>query len=148
MLSREWKDHFWEFIDIWHHTEKDDLDSYNAKGCLKKILKHGRSILSEPLASLFEFSLILRSASPRLVLYRQLAEESLSSFPPIDETNSRNASGNSEPNDHAETGKSDPLNVGQNPKSPNGKCCWVDTGGSLFFDAADLKSWLNSPKDS
>ncbi|KAL6178989.1 hypothetical protein ACLB2K_050505 [Fragaria x ananassa] len=147
LLSREQKDNFWEFIDIWHHSDKDDLDSYNAKGCLKTILKHGRSILSEPLASLFEFSLTLRSASPRLVLYRQLAEESLSSFPPVDETNSRSASGNSETNEHVESRKSDPLDVGLNPKSPNGKCCWVDTGGALFFDAAELKSWLHSPKD-
>lgn len=148
MLSRERKDHFWDFIDIWHHTEKDDIDSYTAKGCLKKIIKHGLSILSEPLASLFEFSLTLRSASPRLVLYRQLAEESLSSFPPVDENNSRNASEISEINDHVESIKSDPLNVGLNPKSPNGKCCWVDTGGALFFDAADLKIWLRTPRDS
>ncbi|XP_050375561.1 UDP-glucose:glycoprotein glucosyltransferase [Argentina anserina] len=147
LLSRERKEHFWEFIEVWHHTDKDDLDSYNAKGCLNLFLKHGHSILSGPLAYLFEFSLTLRSASPRLVLYRQLAEESLSSFPPVDETNSRNASENSETNDHVESRKSDPLDVGRNPKSPNGKCCWVDTGGALFFDAADLKSWLYSPKD-
>lgn len=147
LLSKEQKDHFWDFIDAWHHSEKDDAESYTAKGCLKKIVKHGLSILDKPLASLFEFSLMLRSTSPRLVLYRQLAEESLSSFPLVDETNSSNDSGISETNELMEGKRSDLLNIGRNPKSPNGKCCWVDTGGALFFDPADLKIWLQSPRD-
>ncbi|KAM0977342.1 hypothetical protein ACFX13_020469 [Malus domestica] len=148
LLSKEQKDHFWDFIDAWHHSEKDDAESYTAKGCLKKIVKHGLSILNEPLASLFEFSLMLRSTSPRLVLYRQLAEEALSSFPLVDETNSSSDSGISETNELMEGKRSDLLNIGRNPKSPNGKCCWVDTGGALFFDPADLKIWLQSPRDS
>lgn len=139
LLSKEQKDLFWDFVEVWHQSEKDDVNSHNAKDCLRKIVKHGLSILSEPLASLFEFSLMLRSASPTLVLYRQLAEESLSSFPLVDESNS---------SEHVEGKRSDPLNVGLNPKSPNGKCCWVDTGGALFFDAADLKIWLHSPRES
>ncbi|TQD80729.1 hypothetical protein C1H46_033699 [Malus baccata] len=148
LLSKEQKDHFWDFIDAWHHSEKDDAESYTAKGCLKKIVKHGLSILNEPLASLFEFSLMLRSTSPRLVLYRQLAEEALSSFPLVDETNSSSDSGISETNELMEGKRSDLLNIGRNPKSPNGKCCWVDTGGALLFDPADLKIWLQSPRDS
>ncbi|XP_068312697.1 UDP-glucose:glycoprotein glucosyltransferase-like [Pyrus communis] len=148
LLSKEQKDHFWDFIDAWHNSEKDDAESYTAKGCLKNFVKHGLSILNEPLASLFEFSLMMRSTSPRLVLYRQLAAESLSSFPPVDETNSSNDSGISETNEHVESKRSDPLNVGRNPKSPNGKCCWVDTGGALLLDPADLKIWLQSPRDS
>ena len=136
LLSKEWKDVFWDFIKVWLSEEKDATDSYTAKECLKKILGHGRSLLNEPLASIFEFSLTLRSASPRLVLYQQLAEESLSSFPLTDETN-----------EYAQTRKSDALNVGVNPKSPNGKCCWVDTGGELFFDVAELKLWLQSTND-
>lgn len=144
LLSKEWKDLFWDFIEVWHHGE-DSLDSYTAKGCLKKIVEHGRSLLSEPLASLFEFSLILRSASPRLVLYRQLAEESLSSFPLADDGIPNNSGETSETNSKMELKKSDPLLVGVNPNSPGGKCCWVDTGGSLFFDVAELLQSLRDP---
>lgn len=141
----ERKDLFWDFIEVWLHNE-DTFDSHTAKGCLKKILERARSLLSEPLASLFEFSLMLRSASPRLVLYRQLAEESLSSFPLADEGISNNVSGETiETNAELQIKKSDPLLVGVNPKSPGGECCWVDTGGSLFFDVAELLLWLHNP---
>ncbi|XP_022726085.1 UDP-glucose:glycoprotein glucosyltransferase-like isoform X2 [Durio zibethinus] len=146
LLSKESKNLFWEFIDNWEHVAKTDGDSHSAKDCLKKILKHGSSLLSEPLASLFEFSLTLRSASPRLVLYRQLAEESLSSFPLSDDSYSNNVNG-MDASEAIETKKSDPLLVGVNPKSPGGKCCWVDTGGALFFDIAELQSWLQRPNE-
>jgi UDP-glucose:glycoprotein glucosyltransferase len=86
LLSKHQQHLFWNFIDIWINANpdaNDDADShtYTAKYCVKKIVEHGSSLLSEPLASLFEFSLILRSESPTLVLYRQLAHDSLSSFP-------------------------------------------------------------------
>jgi UDP-glucose:glycoprotein glucosyltransferase len=109
-------------------------------------MKHGHALLSDTLASLFDFSLILRSASPRLVLYRQLAEESLSSFPLLDDSFSNNASGGlAKINDTNEMKRSDPLLVGRNPEIPGGKCCWVDTGAALFYDVADLLLWLHSP---
>lgn len=145
LLSKEWKDLFWDFIEVWLHSEKDDTGFYSAKDCLKKILGHGRSLLWEPLASTFEFSLTLRSASPRLVLYRQLAEESLSSFPLTDESTQNSVREEiSETNEHLSTKKSDPISVGVNPKSPGGKCCWVDNGSTLSFDVADLQSWLHN----
>lgn len=148
LLSKEWKDLFWEFIEIWILNEKDDAEYHTAKDCLKKVVRYGRSFLREPLASVFEFSLTLRSASPRLVLYRQLAEESLSSFPLADESNSNHVSGGtSETDDNLKTKRLDPLLVGVNPKSPGGKCCWVDTGGALFFDVAELLLWLRSPTE-
>lgn len=147
LLSKEWKDLFWDFIEVWLHTE-DSLDSSTAKGCLKKILEHGHSLLSEPLASLFEFSLMMRSSSPRLVLYQQLAEESLSSFPPADEGISNNVGAEAlETNAKMENKKSDLLLVGVNLKSPGGKCCWVDTGGSLFFDVSEMLLWLRNPTE-
>jgi UDP-glucose:glycoprotein glucosyltransferase len=91
---------------------------------------------------------MMRSASPRLVLYRQLAEESLSSFPLADEGIPNNVSEETlETNAKMETKKSDPLLVGVNPKSPGGKCCWVDTGGSLFFDVAEMLLWLHNPTE-
>ncbi|XP_050208760.1 UDP-glucose:glycoprotein glucosyltransferase [Mercurialis annua] len=146
LLSKERRDLYWEFIEVWLQTEKDEPASYTAKDCLRRIIKHGRSLLNDPLASLFEFSLILRSASPRLVLYRQLAEESLSSFPFLDDNISDIAGGEIAETSHRnEIKRSDPLLVGVNPKSPGGKCCWVDTGGSLFFDVAELLLWINNP---
>lgn len=149
LLSKEWKDLYWEFIEVWLHGEENEADSHTAKDCLKRIIKHGRSLLSDQMASLFEFSLILRSASPRLVLYRQLAEESLSSFPLSDDSISSNASGEAvETSEKNENKRSGPLLVGVNPKSPGGKCCWVDTGGALFFDVSELQLWLNSPTKS
>lgn len=120
LLSKEWKDLFWEFIEVWLHSEGNDANSSTARDCLKKIIGHGNSLIGHSLASLFEFSLLLRSASPRLVLYRQLAEESLSSFPLTDDISSSNAN--------------------------TGRCCWVDTGGELFFDIAELKLWLHGPE--
>ncbi|CAN0880692.1 UDP-glucose:glycoprotein glucosyltransferase [Linum grandiflorum] len=144
LLSKEWKDLYWEFIDIWHKSEKDGSDPYTAKDCLKKIVNIGSDLLSDPLASLFEFSLTLRSASPRLQLYRQLAEESLASFPPSDDSISNDSEGIVETADNNEIKKSDPLLVGRNPSSPGGKCCWVDTGGRLFFDVSELQLWLRS----
>lgn len=148
MLAKERQDLFWEFTENWLHSEEDDVDSRTAKGCLKRIMKHGSSLLSESLASLFEFSLTLRSASPRLVLYRQLAEDSLSSFPPFDDSNLKiEVGGASEANEKLETETSDSLLVGVNPKSPGGKCCWVDTGGALFFEVSELLMWLRSPTE-
>lgn len=118
LISKEWNDLYWEFIDIWLNTESDsEQPPVTARQCFQKITKYGRSLLTEPLASLFEFSLSLRTSSPRLVLYRKLAEDSLSSFPLEDE--------------HVNTGK----------------CCWVDTGGSIFFQVSDLLQWLGSPSE-
>lgn len=80
------------------------------------------------------------------MLYRQLAEESLSSFPLADDVISNNEE-TLETNSKMEIKKSDPLLVGVNPKSPGGKCCWVDTGGSLFFDIAEVLLWLQNPTE-
>eukprot|EP00257_Ricinus_communis_P021573 XP_015581097.1 UDP-glucose:glycoprotein glucosyltransferase isoform X1 [Ricinus communis] len=146
LLSKERRDLYWAFIEVWLQAENDEPDSYTAKNCLRRIIKHGNSLLSDPLASLFEFSLILRSASPRLVLYRQLAEESLSSFPFLDDSISDNASGGiTETIAKNKIKRSDTMLVGVNPKSPGGKCCWVDTGGALFFDVAEVLLWLKNP---
>ncbi|XP_022763284.1 UDP-glucose:glycoprotein glucosyltransferase-like isoform X2 [Durio zibethinus] len=146
LLSKESKNLFWEFIDDWLHVVKTDGDSHSAKDCLRKVLKQSSSLLSESLASLFEFSLTLRSASPRLVLFRQLAEESLSSFPLSNDSYTSNVNG-IDASEAIETKKLDPLLVDVNPKNPGGKCCWVDTGGALFFDVTELQSWLQRPND-
>ncbi|KAK6915977.1 UGGT, thioredoxin-like domain 1 [Dillenia turbinata] len=153
LLSKEWKDSFWEFIDLWLYHEEDHSDSYTAKECVKKIVKYGSSLINGPLASIFEFSLILRSASPRLVLYRQLAEESLSSFPLSDETDPNYVGlGNSEENDKLQSKKVDSMQMSTNPISPGGKCCWVDAGSDSFerpelfdFDHIYVGSSISGP---
>ncbi|KAJ1419971.1 UDP-glucose:Glycoprotein Glucosyltransferase [Sesbania bispinosa] len=68
LLSKQHQHLLWDFIDIWLNADDNDAaqSHHSAKDCLKKILQHGRPLLTEPLASLFEFSLILRSASPTL----------------------------------------------------------------------------------
>lgn len=137
LLSKEWKDHFWEFIEAWLNNESENADHYTAKDCLQKILTYGNSLVTGHLASVFELSLTLRSSSPRLVLYQQLAEESLSSYPLL--SDDINANESDEPKN------ADPLLVGINPTSPGGKCCWVDTGAALFFDVTDLRLWLRDP---
>ncbi|KVH88595.1 UDP-glucose:Glycoprotein Glucosyltransferase [Cynara cardunculus var. scolymus] len=146
LLSREWKDLFWEFIDVWLNNESGNTDPYTAKDCLQKICNYGKSLVTGPLASVFELSLTLRSSSPRLVLYQQLAEESLSSFPLSDDLSTSSIDGGvSELNEGKKDKKADSLLVGVNPSSPGGKCCWVDTGGALFFDLPELQLWLRSP---
>ncbi|XP_048574338.1 UDP-glucose:glycoprotein glucosyltransferase isoform X3 [Triticum urartu] len=119
LLSKEWKDYFWDFIGHWKELDKGS-ECLTAKCCAQKIVEDVRSFLSEPLASIFEFSLTLRSASPRLVLYRQLAEESLSSVPV----------------------KDDALEQISGSGAVEGTCCWVDTGNTLFFNSDDLHKWL------
>lgn len=116
LISKESKQLFWEFTDTWIGSDgdTDDSDCKSARDCLLKMSKQASTLLTQPVASLFHFSLTLRSASPRLVLYRQLADESLSSFPHGDDSSGTH-------------------------------CCWVDTGSSLFYDVADLLSWLASP---
>lgn len=117
LLSKEWKGLFWKFAEGWMQSDKASECS-SAKCCVQKIVDDGRALLSEHLGSVLEFSLTLRSASPRLVLYQQLAEDSLSSFPMEDEGN------------------------GEERKS----CCWVDNGSTLLFRVSELRSWLDSTK--
>lgn len=135
MLSKEEQRFFWNFIDIWLNADYNVAQSHSAKDCVKRILEHSRPLLREPLASLFEFSLILRSASPALALYRQLAHDSLSSIPRDGEIDSASA----------EITKLDPLRAVISLKSPGGKCCWVHTGDNLFFDVSELQLWLQNP---
>ncbi|KAL3515635.1 hypothetical protein ACH5RR_022537 [Cinchona calisaya] len=146
LLSNEWKDFYWDFTEFWLLKGSEDSVSHTAKDCLKTIVNYGKSLLSEPLASVFEFSLTLRSASPRLVVYRQLAEDSLSSFPPADDSASTSSNeGDSEPNNDVKSKNVEPMLLGVNSRAPNGKCCWVDTGAALFFDANELLPWLQNP---
>ncbi|KZV49802.1 UDP-glucose:glycoprotein glucosyltransferase [Dorcoceras hygrometricum] len=149
LLSKEWKDYFWDFIESWLQSVSEDSDLDTAKDCLKKIAKHGKSLLTEPLASIFEFSLTLRSASPRLVLYRQLAEESLSSFPLADDIGLNAVhEGDVGSKETMKSKNSEAIVLGTDSTNYGSMCCWVDTGGSLFFDPKELLLWLQIPVDA
>ncbi|KAI0503787.1 hypothetical protein KFK09_014730 [Dendrobium nobile] len=103
-------------------------------------MNDGHSLLSDHLGLIFEFSLTLRSASPRLALYRQLAEDSLSSFPVDDEVNSITAGS---PSDGLKVDHSYTTNQLKSGES----CCWVDTGSVLLFNVPELLSWLDTSTD-
>ncbi|GER26746.1 UDP-glucose:glycoprotein glucosyltransferase [Striga asiatica] len=148
LLAKESKDLYWDFVESWIHSTDVHSDSSTAKDCLKKIANFGKSLLNEPLASIFEFSLTLRSASPRLVLYRQLAEESLSSFPLVDDVISNTIDGGvSRPSETAKSKNSETFLSGVNLNSHGNRCCWVDTGGSLFFEVKEFLTWVQNPND-
>lgn len=149
LLSKEWKNLFWEYIEVWLQNENKELDSHSAKDCLKKIVNSAKPLLSENLASVFEFTLTLRSASPRLVVYQRLAVESLASFPLDDDIIHNSIDGRIvDTNENKQTKKADTLLSGVNLRSPGGKCCWVDTGGAVFFDVSELLQWLRKPSKS
>ncbi|KAJ4784375.1 UDP-glucose:glycoprotein glucosyltransferase 1 [Rhynchospora pubera] len=131
LLSKEWKNLFWDIIDLWIEPNKAS-DCTTAKCCVERIVSDSKSLLSESLGSIFELSLTLRSASPRLVLYKQLAEDSLSSV--TSEGVAVEQSG------EESTGQGELV---QKPASiPRGTCCWVDTGSELLFNTADVLLWL------
>lgn len=76
LLAKERNDLYWQFVDQW--LEADDMGGHQTdKDCVQHIEQKGSSYLGPPLCPLFQLSLSLRSASPKLILYRQLAEESL-----------------------------------------------------------------------
>ncbi|ONK57353.1 uncharacterized protein A4U43_C10F19220 [Asparagus officinalis] len=137
LLSKQSNGLFWEFTDLWLQLDRGS-DCQSARCCIKKIVDDGRSMLSNHLGSIFEFSLTLRSASPRLVLYRQLAEDSLSSFSIDEEVGSLNFTGD-------ESGRvADSSVVSNNQSIPPSSCCWVDTGSMLLFNVSQLLSWLDT----
>ncbi|KAK8965159.1 UDP-glucose:glycoprotein glucosyltransferase [Platanthera guangdongensis] len=138
LLSKEWKELFWEFTELWLQPDRASNCS-SARCCLEIIVNDGRSFLSDHLGSIYEFSLTLRSTSPRLALYKQLAEESLSSFPIDDEDNSITAILTSD----GKVDHSYPINQ----RKSGGNCCWVDTGSMLLFNVPELLSWLDTPSD-
>ncbi|EPS69252.1 hypothetical protein M569_05510, partial [Genlisea aurea] len=147
LMSKQWKDFFWNFVDAWIHSETVEPEPSTSKDCVAKILAHGKSLLSEALASIFEFSLTLRAASPRLVLYQQLAEESLSSLPAAGGVVTNNKEAESiEYDEIIERKKThESLFSCKRPSSPRSRCCWVDIGSSLFFEVSELQIWLLDP---
>lgn len=76
LLAKERNDHYWRFLDQWLEAG-ESAKLQTDKECVQHIEEKGSSLLGAPLSPLFRLSLSLRSASPKLVVYRQLATESL-----------------------------------------------------------------------
>ncbi|WOL04288.1 UDP-glucose:glycoprotein glucosyltransferase [Canna indica] len=144
LLAKQRKDLFWKFTDLWLQPDKGS-DCLTARCCVQKIVEDGHTLLSETLGSVFEFSLTLRSASPRLVLYRQLAEDSLSSFPIDDEINSVPITGENQIPDAIDAGYS---LTNATTRSHGAQCCWIDTGNALLFNTTELLAWLESSSNA
>ncbi|KAJ8506506.1 hypothetical protein OPV22_007392 [Ensete ventricosum] len=140
LLAKERKDLFWKLIDLWLEPDKGS-DCLTARCCIQKIVDDGRTLLSEPLASVFEFSLTLRSASPRLVLYKQLAEDSLASFFINDQIKLVPITGEKQIPDEIEA---DYLSTSSTTRSHGRHCCWVDIGSVLLFNTTELLAWIET----
>lgn len=136
LLSKQSNNLFWEFTDLWVQPDRGS-DCLTARCCVQKIVDDGRGLLSKQSGSIYEFSLTLRSTSPRLVLYRQLAEESLTSYPIDDDGDQSNFTG------EMSESIADRSVMSRNPRSPGGSCCWVDVGSTLFFRVPEVVSWLD-----
>jgi len=79
LLAKERNDLYWRFLEQWLETG-ESAKLHTDKECVRHIEEKGSSLLGAPLSPLFRLSLSLRSASPKLVLYRQLATESLALY--------------------------------------------------------------------
>lgn len=132
-MAKESEEAFWLFVDQWLKAGQQISPTSDSE-CFQLIVSRGVAALSDQLRPIFLLSLMLRSASPKLVLFRQLAQESLAYSPP----NSGSLRAESERHD------TDRWAVSKNPVAPEGKCCWVDVGSKKFFDEVELSDWLES----
>lgn len=79
LLAKERNDLYWRFLEQWLATD-ESIKHHTDRECVQYIVEKGSSLLGGPLSPLFRFSLSLRSASPKVVMYRQLATESLAVY--------------------------------------------------------------------
>ncbi|BFI40446.1 UDP-glucose:glycoprotein glucosyltransferase [Marchantia polymorpha subsp. ruderalis] len=134
LVAKEGDPQFWRFVEGWmRDAEPAELSD---EECVHKIVKEGTEIVGSSLAPLFQFSLSLRSASPKIVLYRQLAQQSIS------EHFSMRANTNNDGLD-----KVDQWSVSENPIAPEGQCCWVEVGSHVLLGESELKKWLQFTQD-
>ncbi|KAG0591180.1 hypothetical protein KC19_1G156300 [Ceratodon purpureus] len=137
LLAKERNDLYWRFLEQWLATDKS-VKHNTDRECVQYIEEKGSSLLGEPLSPLFRLSLSLRSASPKLVLYRQLATESLSLY---DSGNKANEKGSNEVD-------ADRWSVGKIPSVSEERCCWIDTGSRILFEESEVFNWLQFSAES
>jgi hypothetical protein len=143
LVSKEGDSYFWQFVEEWLKIEKPA--GLSDRDCIELIVKKGTALLGSTLSPLFHFALLLRSVSPKIVLYRQLSQESLSSHLSKDPLNKASNNSSSETLGNVATGpESDAWSSSENPKLHHGKCCWVDVGSEIFFEESELNNWLQS----
>ncbi|KAL3679974.1 hypothetical protein R1sor_022930 [Riccia sorocarpa] len=129
LVGKEGNQGFWRFVESW--MEDSQAGELPDEECLQRILDKGANLVGTSLAPVFHLSLLLRSASPKIVLYRQLAQQSLSEH--LSERTSLKI------NDQA---KVDQWSVSKNPIAPEGQCCWVEVGSRILLGESELKEWL------
>ncbi|XP_024372023.1 UDP-glucose:glycoprotein glucosyltransferase isoform X2 [Physcomitrium patens] len=137
LLAKERNDLYWRFLEQWLESD-ESAKIHTDKECVQHIEERGSSILGAPLSPLFRLSLSLRSASPRLVLYRQLASESLAVYNSVKKVEEKI------PNEVV----SDRWSIGKPPTASEGRCCWIDTGSEIFYDESEVFNWLQFSTES
>ena len=114
---------FWQYLDTWQSPVFPNGTTDQA--CISKFLEIGSHLMGPTLAPLLHLSLSMRSMSPKVVLYRQLAQESLR----------RAGLGQADAD-------GDGWQVGENPVAPGG-CCWLDVGEKdLLVGEEKIEKWL------
>ncbi|KAL2613121.1 hypothetical protein R1flu_024813 [Riccia fluitans] len=129
LVGKEGNQAFWTFVESW--MAEDISGELSDEKCLQHILEKGADLVGSSLAPLFHFSLLLRFASPKIVLYRQLAQQSLS----------EHLSERTHLKIH-DPAKVDQWSVSKNPVAPEGQCCWVEVGSRILLGESELKEWL------
>lgn len=79
LLAKERNELYWQFVTEWLQSDKGTKHQTDEE-CVQHIEERGSVLLGATLSPLFRLSLSLRSASPKVVLYQQLASESLSAY--------------------------------------------------------------------
>lgn len=116
---------FWRFLDAWTAVPATSHQDLTDSQCAQQILAHASQNATKSSASLFHLSLSLRLASPKLVVYRQLATESLERL----EVVAGSATGATRDDERWLVSKNPPALGGE-------KCCWVETPGRRILQTA------------
>jgi UDP-glucose:glycoprotein glucosyltransferase len=168
LLAKERKDFFWQFLELQiaaaHPHQgaaiggQEQVFTATDQECVQQIVEQGSSLLGPSLSPLFRLSLSLRSASPKVLLYQQLAQESLAAAAPHNNflshtttttPNSESVLNKEETDPQHFTPKpyvADRWSISKSPVAPNGGtssfCCWVDTSSGILLQESELLDWL------
>jgi UDP-glucose:glycoprotein glucosyltransferase len=159
LLAKERKDFFWQFVELQIAAAHPHQGA--ATGEQEQVFTatdQGSSLLGPSLSPLFRLSLSLRSASPKVLLYQQLAQESLAAAAPhnnfLSHTTTTTLNSESVPNEEETDPQhftpkpyvADRWSISKSPVAPNGGtssfCCWVDTSSGILLQESELLDWL------
>lgn len=115
---------FWRFVEGWQASAPSQLGAAaSPEQCWAGIRSAAAPHLSAGMARLLDASLAARQYSPRLEMFRQLADASRSEAAPTD------------------GGGGEAAAAGEAPAAP---CCWALLGGKAFTAAAPLATALET----